>query len=250
MQLFYDAGINEVQSELEIKDQEARHIAKVLRHQPGDIIYVTNGLGLLFRAELVLVTSKRIHLKVLDKTNTDAPFYRNLTLAVGLLKNKDRMEWLTEKATELGVGSLVWIQTNRTERGKIRLDRIESVMISAMKQSLQTWLPTTRVATLQDIIEEATTNHSEILLAHETEDNVFTPEMSQNLDKATLLIGPEGGFTVDEVENVVNSGGKSVLLGTNRLRSETAALTLLQYYHLSKLPHNSSGNSLRNVLSG
>lgn len=233
MQLFYDSGVHPDTPEIILDGQEARHIVKVLRHVTGDHIHLTNGKGWLIDAVIRSVSTRSVVLESVQQTFTEPPSYRHITLGVGLLKNKDRMEWLAEKATEIGIGELVWLHTSRSERGAVRLDRMEAVMVSAMKQSLQTWMPDTRVLRFDDVVEEAVSGEKTIILAHEQAREKFNSAANLEPQPVLLLVGPEGGFTQEEVENVVKSGGKSLLLGQNRLRTETAALTLLQYYHLS-----------------
>jgi 16S rRNA (uracil1498-N3)-methyltransferase len=249
MQLFYNPDISISTHKFELDGQEALHITKVLRHQTGDLIHFTNGAGGLFQAEVIDIAKRKVLFHLRDKKHIPQPGYHNLTLAVGLLKNKDRMEWLAEKATEIGIGSLIWLHTQRSERGKVRLDRIESVMIAAMKQSLQTWLPKSGVKQFDELLGDVRAESAQLVLAHERSETPYSPTLLSPDEPTVLLIGPEGGFTSEEVENVVKSGGKSLLLGSNRLRTETAALTLLQYYHLPNLYRISQTNTLNAVIS-
>jgi 16S rRNA (uracil1498-N3)-methyltransferase len=225
MQLFYSPNFDSASKEILIEGQEAQHISRVLRHQIGDILHITNGRGDVAKGSISTITKNRVTLSISERHFLEKPPSANIILAIGIIKQRDRLEMLIEKATEIGVGTICLMQTSRSERSNIRLDRLEAIAISAMKQSLQAWVPIVRLAT----IEEALEGSSQSYIAHEQPmDTKLTRfdgvDISQPL---TLFVGPEGGFTDEEVQKVVNGGSKVVDLGENRLRAETASLKLL-----------------------
>jgi len=244
MQIFYTEELLEDSTQCELAENEVHHVANVLRLGVGEAITLTNGKGLLGEGSIVVATKKRVTIALQKVLKTPQPAYHNLSLAVGLLKNRDRMEWLAEKATEVGIGKLIWMHTSRSERGKVRLDRMEGVVTAAMKQSLQMWKPAVELAGFQEIMDGAAAGNQQIIMAHEKATESIDLSVDQTVKPTLLLVGPEGGFTPEEVENVVKVGGKSLLISRNRLRTETAALTLLQYYHLRLFSGNSSPDKL------
>lgn len=249
MQLFYAESLQADSTQCNLEGTEAHHVANVLRFGVGDEIMITNGNGLLGRGAVAACGKKQVVISLQDIRKIQPPVYQNLTLAVGLLKNRDRMEWLAEKATEIGIGKLIWMHTVRSERGKIRLDRMDAIVAAAMKQSLQVWKPAVEMADMHDVMNRAGQQNQQILMAHEQAEESFGLAGFQTDKPTLLLVGPEGGFTREEVENVVKIGGKSLLISDNRLRTETAALTLLQYYHLRTFSGNSlPGNLMDNTM--
>ncbi|MCH8496091.1 MAG: 16S rRNA (uracil(1498)-N(3))-methyltransferase [Balneolales bacterium] len=249
MQLFYSAHASRTDTVIELTDQEAHHISKVLRFSEGGELLVTNGNGSVFRTTIDHISKRSVQLTVTEHHFIEKPSFSGVSLHVGLLKNKDRMEWLVEKATEIGVGSINWLHTDRSESGKVRLDRMEAIAVSAMKQSLQTWLPQVTVSSMDESLGKVSADSS-IYIAHELASSEGKqPAISPERTNVDLFIGPEGGFTSEEVQKVVNLGGKSLLLGQNRLRTETAAVTLLLYYHLHGNSDQSSGIKLYELFS-
>ncbi len=227
MQLFYTTDFSEDRATL--ADQEATHCAKVLRHKVGDTIHLLDGQGRMYAAEIATVSKKKVELhqlKVIEEQLEKPVLPR---LAFGILKNNTRLEWLIEKAVEIGVRELVPLHCTRSERSKMNRERILKIMVSAMKQSKQLWLP--ELAEVQRSIPwmESMSGEADCWIAHYRPDN-HELNTSSASHGATMLIGPEGDFTDEEVQTAEQSGFEMVNMGSSRLRAETAgivALTLL-----------------------
>ncbi|MBZ9729653.1 16S rRNA (uracil(1498)-N(3))-methyltransferase [Salegentibacter sp. JZCK2] len=224
MQLFYTPNIEKTDKQIVFPKDESRHIAKVLRKNPGDSLKVTNGKGSLFTAEIITADPKQCLATIIEVEEEKPKKYR-LHLAVAPTKMNDRYEWFLEKATEIGVDEITPIICDHSERKTIKLNRYERVLQSAMKQSLHFSLP---------IINEAV-NFSEFLV-NETEAQKFIAHCEENIPRLSLkneakpkeniciLIGPEGDFSPEEIEQAIEKGWNAVSLGDSRLRTETAAM--------------------------
>lgn len=232
MQLFFcepDAISN---GSLCIDRQEALHISRVLRFQVGDTLQVTNGQGALFSAIITKCGKSEVFAQITLHKQFNRPSFAGLTLGVGILKNRDKLEWIVEKAVELGIGKLLFMHTDRSERDHIRLDRMRLVAVSAMKQSLQTWLPEIETRKFRDVVEESVADQKTLIVAHEltAHESNRTHTFLQKLNSSahvTALVGPEGGFTSEEVSFADATAAHVIQLGPNRLRTETAAIHLL-----------------------
>ncbi len=229
MQLFYNPELTESSSKISFSKEESRHIVKVLRKSIGDILHITNGKGCLFTAEIILNDIKKCVANITSKTLQPKHNY-NLHLAVAPTKMNDRYEWFLEKATEIGVDSITPIICENSERRFIKQERFEKIIQSAMKQSLSCYLPKLNEAIkFNDFIKQ------------DFKDNLFIahcevyPELGSGTRKSlksqlkpkqdiTILIGPEGDFSVKEIEMALQHQFIPVTLGTGRLRTETAAI--------------------------
>lgn len=227
MQLFYVSEIKE--GLFDLPAEEARHAVQVLRKRVGDELDIVDGKGGWYKGIITEAGKRNCTLEVhLERREEKRANYR-LTLAVSPTKSNDRFEWFLEKATEIGVDRIVPLQCKRTERSKIRLDRYEKVLVAAMKQSLQAWIPslsplTSMSAFLQEIQPETTT------YIGWCDDSINTP-LVDNFTAANdvvIMIGPEGDFTAEEVAAAQASGSLAITLGPNRLRTETAAVVATQ----------------------
>ncbi|HMJ68643.1 MAG TPA: RsmE family RNA methyltransferase [Cyclobacteriaceae bacterium] len=216
MNLFYQPRLQEGVTFLD--GDEAHHALRVLRIRKGDELMVTDGKGVLANAIFTDAANFTITKQVAS------PVKRfSINLFVAPTKNADRMEWLIEKATEIGVDSITLIECARSERRKISHERLVKMAVSAMKQSQQSWLPEVKpLVSFEAIIK---TKHSQSFIAHVDHANpdnlkdLATPGKTYG-----LLIGPEGDFTDDEIKLAMTNGWQKVSLGTTRLRTETAAI--------------------------
>ncbi|MDQ7039794.1 MAG: RsmE family RNA methyltransferase [Rhodothermus sp.] len=208
-----------------LPDDEAHHAIRVLRHRPGDEIVVVDGVGGWHRLRLEQVDRSVVQGRVLEtQYNVGEPSYR-LTIGLALLKQMARFETFLEKAVELGVHAIVPLITARTERTQFRLERARRLLIAAMKQCGRSRLP----ALYAPRPFAAMLNHAASLrlLCHEQPDRPRYPLqalLQQPPDDALVLIGPEGGFSPQEVQQAEAAGFQLVSLGPRRLRAETAAL--------------------------
>jgi 16S rRNA (uracil1498-N3)-methyltransferase len=223
MQLFYNPNINEATNNFTFDKEESKHIIKVLRKKGGDILFVTNGLGFLFKTEIVVGSESKCTVKIISFEKSKTPKY-HLHLAVAPTKMIDRYEWFLEKATEIGISEITPIICDHSERKFVKTDRFGKILQSAMKQSLQNYLPKlNEPVTFKDFINQK--NENLLLIAHceETNKKSLKSVVKPN-ENVTLLIGPEGDFSNKEIAFAIENNYIPVTLGATRLRTETAAI--------------------------
>ena len=223
MQLFYNATINEATETFSFDREESKHIIKVLRKKDGDILFVTNGLGFLFKTEIVLASDSKCTVQMVSFEKAAAAPYQ-LHLAVAPTKMNDRYEWFLEKATEIGIQEITPIICDRSERKVINIERFEKIILSAMKQSNELYLPKLNPAiSFKEFMKQK--NKGLQLIAHceETDKKTLKSVLQSNTD-VTILIGPEGDFSEKEIALALEQNYIPVSLGNTRLRTETAAV--------------------------
>ena len=223
MQLFYNPEISEDAENFYFDREESKHIIKVLRKKEGDNLFVTNGLGFLFKTEIILASDSKCQVKIVSSEKGEALKY-HLHLAVAPTKMNDRFEWFLEKATEIGVSEITPIICDHSERKIIKTDRFDKIIQSAMKQSLHYYLPKlNEPIAFKDFIKLE--NKGLNLIAHcEETDKKSLKEVVQPNQDATILIGPEGDFSEKEIKLALENNYLAVMLGNTRLRTETAAV--------------------------
>ena len=223
MQLFYNPNIDETTETFSFDKEESRHIIKVLRKKDSDILHVTNGLGLVFETEITLASDNKCIVEVLSIKKTPEPKFR-LHLAVAPTKMNDRFEWFLEKATEIGIQEITPIFCDRSERKVVNKERFEKIILSAMKQSNETYLPKLNDAiSFKEFIKQK--NKGLQLIAHcEETDKKSLKEVLKPNENVTLLIGPEGDFSEKEIALALENNFQPVMLGNTRLRTETASV--------------------------
>lgn len=223
MQLFYNPDLNVGDSTFTFDDNESKHIVKVLRKKNGDELWITNGKGLLFEARIIEDSIKKCKVEILSSKKSFAHTHW-LHLAVAPTKMNDRFEWFLEKATEIGVHEITPIICGRSERKSLKLDRMQRVIESAMKQSLQTYLPQlNEPIRLSEFLEKSRKGLKFIAHCEETERFELKRRVIPDQD-LTILIGPEGDFTPTEIKNALDKSFVPVIMGKTRLRTETAAV--------------------------
>lgn len=227
MNLFYACPDDVKLPVITIRDQEAHHITKVLRNQVGDKLDITDGSGNHYHCII-----KEIHKSIVVvspfEMKSEVRTKPYVTLCIGKIKNRDRMEFAVEKATELGVDCFVIFQGDHSQKGNVRKDRIESTVIAAMKQSLRLFLPEIHI---EESLETALEHQKEgdiLLMADETTDSAVDNHPS--VSSLFLVIGPEGGFSKKEREILKQAGSVEISLGVKRLRTETAAIIMAERY--------------------
>lgn len=217
---------------IELLDQEATHASKVMRAREGDKLVVVDGVGGRYEGIIRRFTKKSVQLEVEDEQQIPKP-KPTLILGMGIIKKRDRLEFAVEKAVELGVSQVYLFRSERTIKENVRMDRLESIVKSAMKQSLRAWLPEVTIChSLEQML--ASVSDAELLVAHEKVEAAQADIDLKKLEskKILLLVGPEGGFSSDEIEWFKQEGAQLVSLGSNRLRAETAVVTFLsQFIH-------------------
>ena len=227
MQLFYNPEITESTKQFSFDKEESKHIVKVLRKSTGDTLFITNGKGWLFTAAIAIADIRSCLVTITHKELKQKHPY-HLHLAVAPTKMNDRYEWFLEKATEIGIDSITPIICEQSERKVIKTDRFEKIIQSATKQSLNCYLPKLNNAiSFKEFINQ--TFKGQLFIAHceETDKKSLKQELKPKQD-ITVLIGPEGDFSVKEIEMALSNGFIPVTLGDTRLRTETAAIVACQ----------------------
>ncbi|MBD80934.1 MAG: 16S rRNA (uracil(1498)-N(3))-methyltransferase [Crocinitomicaceae bacterium] len=206
-----------------LPEAESKHALKVIRMKQGDQLLVLNGEGAKAKGRIDLINKKNCTINILEIENEERRANTHLTLAIAPTKNISRFEWFVEKATEIGVDRIVPVLCSRSERKHLKTERINKILISAMKQSGQLFLPQLDELTpIKSFIED---NPNGFMAYVDTDEN--TPQLSKAIEKhkkLTILIGPEGDFTPDEINLAANNGYTFVKLGPSVLRTETAGV--------------------------
>jgi 16S rRNA (uracil1498-N3)-methyltransferase len=210
--------------DLVLPEEESLHAAKVLRLQTGDEITLLDGKGGLYRAEITLPHAKRCGFKIIteQQLSTGRPY--RLHVAIAPTKNMERLEWFVEKAVEIGVDEITPIVCRYSERKQVKSERLEKILLSACKQSVQAVFPLLHQQTSFDEFVESTNAECKAI-AHcypETKEE-FRSLIASSSD-ILILIGPEGDFSPDEVKLAIEHGFNAVSLGDSRLRTETAGI--------------------------
>ena len=223
MQLFYNTALNDGDNLFSFDKIESKHIVKVLRKKEGDKLHITNGRGHLFTAEILIANSTQCKASIIATEKRHPKMYR-LHLAVAPTKSADRFEWFLEKVTEIGVHEITPILCDRSERKTLKMERLQKVIMSAMKQSLRTYLP--KLNEPVSFAEFIAQDHKELLfIGHCEDEEKFNLKRCITADKdVTVLIGPEGDFTKKEIKEAYEKGFLPITLGESRLRTETAAI--------------------------
>jgi 16S rRNA (uracil1498-N3)-methyltransferase len=223
MQLFYNPRLDNSAAQFVFSPEESNHIVKVLRKKEGDNLLITNGKGYLFEAEIILADAKKCKAQITSTTKKHRKMYW-FHLVVAPTKSNDRFELFLEKATEIGVDEITPIICEHSERKIVKPERMEKVIQSAMKQSMQAYLPKLNpVVSYKEFMGHP--REGLLFIAHCAEDEKSELKRRIAPDKdITILIGPEGDFSRTEIENAYENGFLPVSLGLNRLRTETAAI--------------------------
>lgn len=223
MQLFYNPNINENTTQFSFEKEESKHIIKVLRKAVGDTLHITNGSGWLFTAEVAIPNINKCVVTIVSKEKQQKHAY-SLHLAVAPTKMNDRYEWFLEKATEIGIDTITPIICDHSERKIIKLERFEKILQSAMKQSLSCYMPKLNDAvSFKQFVSQKFSG--DLFIAHcEETDRKSLKQQLKPKQNITILIGPEGDFSIKEIEFAVKNKFIPVTLGETRLRTETAAI--------------------------
>jgi len=224
MQLFYSPNI--LSGDLDLSPEESRHCCNVLRKQVGDEIKIVDGTGGLYTAQLTAVKQKRCSFEISETQKEYGKRSNYLHILIGPTKNISRLEWFLEKATEFGIDEVSFVKSFHSERKVVKLERLERIVVGAMKQSLKAYLPKlNELQTLPQILSEDYEGARYIACMPEKERHLFQETAST---RTHILIGPEGGFSDAEIEKAAEVGWEKISLGKERLRTETAALSAVQ----------------------
>lgn len=224
MHVFYTPDLQD-QAQYTLNEEESKHCSKVLRLSIGDKVFLVDGRGGLYEAEIETESKKHVGLLITKTTTEYQKRNHHLHIAIAPTKNIDRLEWFLEKATEIGIDEITPIICERSERKIVKEDRLLKVITSAVKQSLQAYHPLLNPAiTFSQLLQQQTTATK--LIAHCIDDaeRSYIKDLVQPLNSYLILIGPEGDFSPQEITTALQHGFMPVTLGTTRLRTETAAL--------------------------
>lgn len=219
----------------ELTGQEATHASKVLRVREGDRLVVVDGEGGRYEGPVMRIgaDNKSVQVKLEEHRYVAAPA-PELILGMGIVKKRDRQEFAVEKAVELGARHIALFRSEHTIKQNVRVDRLEAIALSAMKQSLRSWLPGISVFSSVDEVIERYSSHARCLMAHEKVSSDpghgRISSVAADEDRLLLLVGPEGGFSTAEVERAKDKGTRLVSLGSYRLRAETAAVAFMSRF--------------------
>jgi len=234
MQLFYHSPIQE--SSFLLDKEEAHHLIKVLRKSEGDQITFTDGEGNLFLCQLQELSLKKTIVKVLEKQSIDKNLFE-IHLAIAPTKNADRMEWMVEKAVEIGLDKISLIKTSNSERNFLKMERLEKKSISALKQSLKFYKPSIdQESNFEAFISDPKFEGTEKFIAYVDErlpHHLY--DLATKGSKYLILIGPEGDFTPEEISMAISFGFKPCSLGPSRLRTETAGIVAVHSLNLKNI---------------
>lgn len=223
MQLFYNPNINTDTTSFVFDKEESKHIIKVLRKKEDDKIHVTNGLGFLFETEIALASESKCTVTIQSYTTQETKSWK-LHLAVAPTKMNERYEWFLEKATEIGIDEITPIICEHSERKIVKTDRFRKILESAMKQSLHYFMPKlNEPIDFKNFISQPFEGQKLIAHCENTTKNSLKAVLQPNTN-ILILIGPEGDFSVKEIETALQNKFIPVSLGNTRLRTETAAV--------------------------
>ena len=214
----------DIATTLELPQEEAVHALRVLRLTEGAEVMLTDGKGSFYRAEIDMISGKRCYVRIVETTTPESLWQGHLHLALAPTKNMDRIEWFAEKATEIGIDEITFLDCRYSERKVVKTERVEKILVSAMKQSLKYCKPVVGEMTdFKRFIAEERPGAKFIAHCYDSE-RVLLKEVLQPGEDVTILVGPEGDFSPEEVELAVKAGYRPVSLGSSRLRTETAGL--------------------------
>ncbi len=220
-----------------LPEEEAQHACRVLRLRAGDEVFLMDGAGSFYRAELSIVSQKHCMYNILEMLPQPKAWHGEMRLAIAPTKNIDRIEWMAEKCTEIGWDSLTFLDCRFSERRQVRKDRIEKIVVSAAKQSRKPFMP--EVEGMTDFSEfVARPIEGRKFICHcygEVKRRDLFDELKASPEKTpvTVMVGPEGDFSIDEVRLAMEHGFESVTLGDFRLRTETAGLMAVTIFQLA-----------------
>ncbi|MES2268017.1 MAG: 16S rRNA (uracil(1498)-N(3))-methyltransferase [Bacteroidota bacterium] len=224
MQLFYTPDIDPSLSQYFLSEEESKHAVRVLRLAVGDAVTLIDGKGGLYKAEIKDAHPKRTILQINSVTNEFNKRNHYLHIAIAPTKNLDRIEWFLEKATEIGIDEISLIICQRSERKEAKVERLDKIITSAIKQSIKAYHPVLNgPVSFNQFIKQPFEGQKFIAHCDEGE-KISLAQSIEKQNRYLILIGPEGDFSPAEVDAALQNGYKAITLGESRLRTETAAL--------------------------
>jgi 16S rRNA (uracil1498-N3)-methyltransferase len=232
MNLFYSNNIDNDKGQISLTDQENRHLIKVLRKSIGEVISVTDGIGNLYKCEIINTdkTSSTLSIINFDK---NVSIFPKLSIAISLTKKTNRFEWFLEKATEIGIHEITPIISEHTEKSSLNINRSNKLLISAMKQSLRSRLPILNIPiSFEDYVSEKKCAENNFIATCKKNNYSLLEEKLIKGSPANVLIGPEGGFSNNELNFAKNTNFMPISLGNYRYRTETAGISVCMIFSL------------------
>ena len=243
LHIFYTPDVEQT---CELTAEDSAHAVRVLRMREGDELTITDGKGHLMKAQIIVASQKHCRVDIKEKCDVPMPWCGEIHLAVAPTKNMDRMEWLAEKAAEIGLDTITFLNCRNSERRVVKTERIEKIVAAAMKQSHKAYIP--QVVGMTDFEKFITAPfEGEKYIAHCYEASDIAAEHDGTAKetpllwreckpdgKTVVLIGPEGDFSIEEVRKAIAAGYRPISLGNSRLRTETAALAAVHIMNIIK----------------
>ena len=219
---FYETGVPPASSHFTLSEETSKHCIQVLRMKTGENLQLTNGKGILYTASIVSEDKKKTVVLINELQNIPQPV-KKINVCISLLKNTTRFEWFLEKATEIGATEIQPLICSRTEHTRFRHERMNGILIAAMLQSRQVWLPVLHEPVMfKNYIPHAV--YQQKLIAHCEEEKKKIIKDLPIFNETQILIGPEGDFTPEEIQLAINNQYLPISLGETRLRTETAGV--------------------------
>lgn len=226
MELYYTTDITKENAVL--SEDESIHCIRILRHKVGDEIYFTDGNGGFYKSKITNAHPKRCELAIIHKKEKEKRDY-HLHIAIAPTKSIDRTEFFVEKSVEIGIDEITFLKCERSERKDVKIERIKKIAVSAMKQSKKAFLPVINpTVSFREFIQQHNISEKYIACLDETHQKGLV-DISKKEKEYLMLIGPEGDFSPTEVKSAIGEGFKSLSLGENILRTETAAIFACMY---------------------
>ncbi|MDQ2719624.1 MAG: 16S rRNA (uracil(1498)-N(3))-methyltransferase [Bacteroidota bacterium] len=223
LSFFYEENLSE-SNQFFLREESSRHIVQVLRMLEGEQILITNGKGHTLTVEIIFAHKKKTEVKLIHKEFSQQRVPK-ISIAISLIKNANRFEWFLEKSTEIGVSEIIPLLCKRTEKTHFREDRMKTILVSAMLQSRQAWLPALSApVTINELIKKE--GYGQKFIAHcmDKEKKILNNLIIDHSSSKIILIGPEGDFTEEEIDEAIQHNFIPLTLGETRLRTETAGI--------------------------
>jgi 16S rRNA (uracil1498-N3)-methyltransferase len=231
MHLFYVSDISD--TEIILDETESKHAVRVLRLQNGNQVEIIDGAGGFYKAQITDANPKKCRLIIVESQKEFGKKDFHLHIAIAPTKNIDRFEWFLEKATEIGIDEITPLLTTHSERKVVNPERLEKILVSAMKQSLKAYLPVlNNLTTFKELVINNKTENKYIAYCDEIQ-KTHLKDLVAKENNTLILIGPEGDFSPEEVKLAIENGFKVVSLGESRLRTETAGIVACHIVNLA-----------------
>ena len=231
-------SVPDAAQQTELPADEAMHALRVLRLKSGDEMFLMDGTGNYFRAQVTIAATHHCYYEILEQMPQEPQWQGRVQLAIAPTKMLDRIEWMLEKATEVGVDEVSFLNCQFSERRLVKTVRLEKIIVAAMKQSHKAWKPVlNEIVTFKSFIKQPREGRKYIAHCYEEIPRSYLFDELQkpsDSEDAIVMIGPEGDFSIDEVKMAIEAGWQSVHLGKSRLRTETAGLSAVMMMQLAK----------------